>query len=266
MTPMRRRFLLASLGVLPLLYGGRSWAVASDLARAYGAQVDRTLPAPPDEARRYARLAQDALAQAGVTLARPQYLAVVDRDPYVQALLLFFRNADSTLELVGASPVSTGRTGGLDSFETPAGVFEHSRAAADFRSDGVPDADGLLRYGAKGLRVYDFGPQKVPQGWGDGKAAEMRLLMHATDPELLEQRLGSAQSDGGIRIPASLDGFIDQYGLLDGAWLVVVDTRRGSRPDWSPEPYIPRVLRRAARPPGTPPPSPPQGPPAVKIR
>lgn len=43
----------------------------------------------------------------------------------------------------------------------------------------------------------------------------MRLQMHATDPHLLEPRLGTAQSKGCIRIPAALNDFIDRYGILD---------------------------------------------------
>ena len=39
--------------------------------------------------------------------------------------------------------------------------------------------------------------------------------MHATDPDRLEQLLGTAQSKGCIRIPASLNEFIDRHGALD---------------------------------------------------
>jgi hypothetical protein len=90
----------------------------------------------------------------------------------------------------------------------------------------------------------------------------MRLQLHSTDLELLEPRLGSAQSKGCIRISASFNRFIDHYGILDaqydralaagqqlwvlppdreptpwsGQLLVVVDTRRERRPEWSPKP------------------------------
>src|SRR3569623_763150 len=96
----------------------------------------------------------------------------------------------------------------------------------------------------------------------------MRLLRHATDPDALEQRLGTAQSKGCIRIPAALDLLLDHYGVLDGAyesaaarggrlwvlqgdrepvegagrWLVIVDSARTERPDWAPRPYLPRRL------------------------
>ena len=65
------------------------------------------------------------------------------------------------------------------------------------------------------MRIYDFGWQQVPKGWGDGAVSEMRLQMQTTDPDLLEPRLGSPQSKGSIRIPASLNRLIDHYGVLD---------------------------------------------------
>ena len=87
----------------------------------------------------------------------------------------------------------------------------------------------------------------------------MRLQMHATDPERLEPLLGTWHSKGCIRIPASLNRFIDRYGLIDadyehaaaqgrklwillpertptawpGRYLVVVDSLRSSQPAWA---------------------------------
>lgn len=92
----------------------------------------------------------------------------------------------------------------------------------------------------------------------------MRLQMHATDADLLEPRLGSVQSKGCIRIPASLNRLLDRYGVLDldydsavaagrpmwvlpagrspveeaGRYLIVVDTLRSTRPDWFPAPPL----------------------------
>jgi hypothetical protein len=100
----------------------------------------------------------------------------------------------------------------------------------------------------------------------------MRLLLHATDPDLLEPKLGSVQSKGCIRIPASLNRLLDQHGLLDadyedalaegrhlwvlspqrtpaadaGRYLIVVDTQRAKRPAWSPSPFKPRPKRKPA--------------------
>ena len=124
---------------------------------------------------------------------------------------------------------------------------------------------GIQVYGAKGLRVFNFGWQQVAKGWGDGTVSQIRLQMHATDPDLMERRLGSAQSTGGVHIPASLNRLLDHHGVLDadyvqalregrtidvllgdrdqvrypGRYLVVVDSGRTERPDWSPAPFLP---------------------------
>lgn len=247
---------------------------APALAALYRAQVEARLDLPAAEARRYARLADEALARAGVELPQPQYLVVVDRDPWVQALLLLWRPAAGESIVVGASPVSTGMPGSFDHFETPLGVFDHSLANPDFRAEGTVNSNGIRGYGSKGLRIFDFGWQRVPKGWGDGAVSQMRLQMHATDPDLLERRLGTAQSKGCIRIPAALNRLLDRYGVLDaayeaagrdgkplwvldpqrepvdspGRYLVVVESGRDERPQWSPQPYIPRVRRPPAAP------------------
>lgn len=105
----------------------------------------------------------------------------------------------------------------------------------------------------------------------------MRLQMHATDARFLEPRLGTRQSKGCIRIPATLNRFIDHYGILDadyeaalaaghhfwvlpadreptpwsGRYLVVTETPRATRPDWA---------RRSSARPGPARPKPLQGP------
>jgi hypothetical protein len=236
-----------------------------DMASLYRARVDVRLQVPMEEIRRYEQLVRTALTQAGISLSEPQYLVVVDRDPNVQALLLLWRSAWGEFHGVGASPVSTGLPGTFEHFETPLGVFEHSLANPDFRSEGTPNSQGICGYGVRGMRVFDFGWQRVPKGWGDRALSDMRLQMHATDPDLLERRLGSAQSKGCIRIPASLNRLLDYYGVLDadyeqavregrklwvlqaqrqpvpnpGRYLVVVESQRADRPDWSPAPYLP---------------------------
>jgi hypothetical protein len=267
MLPRHRQFLKAAAILLLALSCGRLWASdpVADMAARYRDQVDRVLEVPPSEMPLYVRLTESALAKAGVALSQPQYLIVVDRDENMQALLLLFRGADGRWRLVGASPISSGLPGSPENFETPLGVFEHSRANADSRSEGTLDSEGLRPYGERGLRIYDFGWQAVPKGWGDGAASPMRLQMHATDPDLLERRLGTPQSKGSIRIPASLDRLIDRCGLLDagddktgregkpgavpgpgcdatafaGRYLIVVDSGRNERPEWNPRPYIP---------------------------
>ena len=79
--------------------------------------------------------------------------------------------------------------------------------------------------------------------------------------------VGSAQSEGCVRIPSALNDFIDRHTLLDdtyeravadgthlwvlrtdrtptstpGRYLVVVDSERKERPAWSPLPSLPSL-------------------------
>ena len=233
-----------------------------ELAIMYAAIVDKRLDLPLAEAQRYAGLIVDELNQTGLAGSPAQYLVLVDRSPRVQAVFLYWVAPDTLPQLIGASPASTGRPGRFDYFETPTGVFDHSIDNLDFRAEGTRNSQGIRGYGSKGMRVFDFGWQQAAKGWGDRSMATMRLQMHATDPDLLENRLGTAQSKGCIRIPATLNWLIDRYGLLDadyerelgagktlwmlhphrqptpwsGRYLIVVDTHREERPSWASAP------------------------------
>jgi hypothetical protein len=98
----------------------------------------------------------------------------------------------------------------------------------------------------------------------------MRLQMHATDPDLLEPFLGRPHSKECIRIPATLNTFVDHYGLIDaeyervasdgkllwllrpgrtptpwpGRYLVIVYPNAKSRPYWSPLPVARKPVAR----------------------
>jgi len=132
----------------------------------------------------------------------------------------------------------------------------------DFRAEGTRNEKGIRGYGARGLRVFDFGWVQAERTWGSRGRSLMRLQVHATDPDRLENQLGRPRSKGCIRIPASLNRFLDHYGLLDaeyeqairegkqlwvlrpdrepvaraGKYLVIVDSGRNDRPAWSPWP------------------------------
>lgn len=259
--PAWRGFLcrIALAGLLPLAAGQPAQAqpAPQDVARAFSAEVSPVLAPPAEEQARYGALAVEALRAAGITPLGPQFVLVVDRDVNVQAALLYWLSQPPVF--LGAAPVSTGRVGQFDHFETPIGVFTHSLANPDFRAEGTRNANGILGYGIKGMRVYDFGWQTANKGWGNHAPATMRLQMHATDPYRLEQRLGTAQSKGCIRIPATLNRLIDRLGLLDadyelaaalvtppwvllrdrspvagaGRYLIIVDTVRANRPPWA---------------------------------
>lgn len=234
----------------------------AELAQLFRTAVDRRLEVPAADQDLYARLAEDALAAAGLAPQAAQYVLVVDRSASVQALLLYWRPAAGAWQWVGASPVSTGRPGSFDHFETPLGVFDHTLDNPDFRAEGTFNANGIRGYGLQGMRVFDFGWVDVPKGWGDRQVIQMRLQLHATDPAQLERRLGTRQSKGCIRMPSTLNRLLDQYGILDaeyeraareglrlwvlredrepvvdaGRYLVIVDSGRKVRPAWSPLP------------------------------
>jgi hypothetical protein len=227
------------------------------LAQNYAREVDRRLSVPEDEQQAWASLLSMLLGDKELDA---QYVVLVDRNPFIQAVAIYWLAPDGTFHFIGASPASTGKPGSFDHFITPTGVFEHTVANPDFRAEGTRNENGILGYGRRGMRVYDFGWQLAERGWGRGGEGAMRLQMHATDPAFLERRLGTIQSKGCIRIPATLDTFIDHHAILDadyeqaidagqtfwvlsktrectawsGRYLVITDTGRISRPPWSP--------------------------------
>lgn len=232
----------------------------TDFRVLYEQQVDRRLAVPADEQRRYAAMLEHALRDGGVTPGSDQFVVLVDRSPLVQAVLLFWRaSSTGTSHLIGASPASTGRPSGFEHFETPLGVFAHTIDNPDFRAEGTCNELGICGYGARGMRVFDFGWVPARRGWGKRDVGPMRLQMHATDPRYLEPRLGTRQSKGCIRIPATLNRFIDHHGILDadydaalvagarfwmlsaeraptpwsGRYLVVVESVHSARPEWA---------------------------------
>jgi len=249
---------LLSAGAMP----ASAQPSAEDVIRAFRHEVTPALSVPTDEQTHYGILALHALETTGIRFSGPQYVIVVDRNVKVQAAMIYWLASSTSHTYVGGAPVSTGRIGQFDHFETPTGVFVHTPSNPDFRAAGTKNANGILGYGVKGMRVYDFGWQQARRGWSRQGISTMRLQMHATDPYLLEPKLGTPQSKGCIRIPAALNRLIDRMGLLDadyeraaglasppwvllrdrtpaygaGRYLIVVETVRRERPDWSPLP------------------------------
>jgi hypothetical protein len=233
------------------------------LRNVFAQDVTRRLKVPAAEQRAYADRLQTALGQHMLGNLSGEYVVVVDRNANVQALFIYFRAipADSW-QMIGASPVSTGRPGEYDHFITPLGVFDHTPSNMDFRSEGTLNENRIRGYGKRDMRIFDLGWAQGERGWGKGGMSQMRFQMHATDPDRLEPLLGIRHSKGCVRIPASLNAFIDHYGILDaeyatlvesgkslwvlksdrqvtpwaGRYIVVVDSERKSRPAWSPAP------------------------------
>ncbi|HEY3597739.1 MAG TPA: L,D-transpeptidase [Paraburkholderia sp.] len=225
--------------------------------------VTRRLKIPAADQRAYGARLQVALDDKTLGGLSGEYVVLVDRNENVQALFIYFRAtpADSW-QLIGASPVATGRPGQFDHFITPLGVFEHSPDNMDFRAEGTMNRNGIRGYGKHDMRIFDLGWAEGERGWGNGGMSPMRFQMHATDPDRLEPLLGIRHSKGCVRIPASLDVLLDRFGILDaeyedlvdsgrslwvlyrdrqvtpwaGRYIVVVDSARKTRPAWSPAP------------------------------
>lgn len=233
---MCRTTILLGVAVLPLLAAedGRG------LAAGYAAEVDRRVALSSAEADFYARY-----LKAAPELVPGQFALLVDRAQAVQLAAVFWRAMDGGWHLIGASPVSTGKPGRFDYFETPVGIFAHTLDNPDYRAEGTRNEYGIRGYGVKGMRVFDLGWTRAQKGWGDRREMDIRFQIHATDPVALEPRLGERHSKGCVRIPSTLNVFLDRYGILDADYQRAV--QEGKRPlvlrgDWRPTPWAGRYV------------------------
>jgi len=191
-------------------------AGAYAMRQNFAKEVDRRLTVPVADQQAYGRLLQHALDDDGHGDLANEFVVLVDRSANVQAIFIYFRaKAGDAWSMIGASPVSTGRPGTYDHFVTPLGVFQHVPGNMDFRAEGTLNEFKIRGYGARDMRIYDFGWAEGERGWGKGGKSPMRFQMHATDPEKLEPLLGMRHSKGCVRIPSTLNTFIDHYGILD---------------------------------------------------
>jgi len=147
-----------------------------------------------------------------------QYFVYVDRNPKKQIIFVcFFDSKNKKVIEIGKDRVSTGKSKkGQSYFVTPVGIFKNSLENFSYRALGTKNSKGWRGLGEKGSRVWDFGWQTTEKVV-KGKEREflIRLLIHATDPDFGEPRLGNVDSQGCIRISAKLNDFLDRFGLLD---------------------------------------------------
>lgn len=255
-SPIQRRQLLlgAAAACLPLAGLASIVYTPHELREQYRREVSPRLAMPADEVRLYGGIAELQLYNVGRELLEPQYLLVIDANPHVQAAMLFWRLLPGSYELVGASPVST-VAADSDNAMVPQGLFEQARTGATLAGCSRQPSCGSGRQ-----RVYDFGWQR--SGRGLGGTPDMRLQVRAADRRA-ERRLGAPCAEGCILLPASLVSFLDEYGVLDegvsgrtqrhvlpyrGRHLMLVDSEREDRPEWSPAPpalAAPRTVARA---------------------
>ena len=179
----------------------------------------------PESAQHWIAEAGAAVAASAQTIGRPQLLVVVDRNPDLQQMRIVLARPDGPWASLGGTKVSTGQMGRRDYYLTPTGVFLHTDLILDWRAEGTFNAQHIRGLGLKGMRVWDFGWQRAGKGWGTGEEGDIRLLLHATDPDYLERRLGRPASKGCVRVPAAMNRFLDRHGILDA------DYERASKDD-----------------------------------
>jgi lipoprotein-anchoring transpeptidase ErfK/SrfK len=188
------------------------------------------------------------LRATNTTIDTPQLVVVVDRDPSIETLaLMVARPGNAAWSLIGAVHVSTGQAGRKDYYITPVGVFRHSDAILDFRALGTYNEHHVRGLGVAGMRVWDFGWQWALKGWhNDSAGGDIRLQMHATDPDLLEGRLGRPASEGCVRVSSAMNKFLDSHGVLDADYERVAATdiryRALLKPDRTPSLLAGRLL------------------------
>lgn len=147
-------------------------------------------------------------------LAESQFFVYVDRNSQKQLIALCFFNADNRqIEIIGADKISTGNPNRKGHFITPVGFFKNTIENFSYRALGTKNSKGWRGLGVKNSRVWDFGWQKTP--YKKSEERDIRLLMHATDPDFGEARLGKVDSKGCIRVSGRMNNFLDYFGILD---------------------------------------------------
>jgi hypothetical protein len=191
-------------------------AAAAQLRAALSEEVPHLRVDRPKGRQGWISRSRAAIVASGHTISRPQILVVIDRNPRVQQMRLILAQPQGEWDVLGGTKISTGQIGRYDYFLTPAGVFLHTDAILDWRAEGTFNEHHVRGLGESGMRVWDFGWQPAVRGWRNAtKVSKMRLLLHATDPQTLERRLGRTASKGCIRIPEAMNLFLDRHGVLD---------------------------------------------------
>ncbi|GBD57681.1 L,D-transpeptidase [Gluconobacter wancherniae] len=201
---------------LPVVSDGEAREEAAALVLKMRQQIKRFTTYTPEHRARFIALAQTEIQAAGTVIDRPQLIMIVDRNENVQRMDYVLALPDAPWVSLGGSPVSTGNTGRKYYYITPTGVFQNSADRLGYRAEGTKNKNGIMGIGAKGSRVWDLGWQTATKGWlPKHETGQIRLEIHATDPHFLEWRLGHPASEGCIRIPATMNHFMDHYGLID---------------------------------------------------
>jgi len=222
----------------PSPYSAPVATLRADMAREVPAEIRAT---SADDGSWIARTEAE-FAASPYKISTPQLILAVDRNPAVQQLRVIFANPTGPWQVIGGGKVSTGVAGVRGYFITPTGVFPHTAGILDYRALGTYNEEHIRGLGIKGRRVWDFGWQTAVEGWRtDGETNEMRLAIHATDPDVFEQFLGRPASQGCVRVSAPMNVFLDRHAVLDADYLRHAAYDRAFAailpPDGDPFPY-----------------------------
>lgn len=191
--------------------------ISMQMRAALGA---KWLATPAPAAIRAVGAAQAMLRARGAVIDRREAVLIVDRAPSVQRLWVAIADPDPhQWAILGAVRVSTGKPGRKDHYKTPVGVFRLNGDVLGYRALGTKNEHGVRGIGIKGMRVWDFGWQTTEDWRTPDHVTAVRMEMHATDPTLLEYRLGHPDSEGCIRIPTAFNVALDHVGLIDRAFI-----------------------------------------------
>jgi hypothetical protein len=200
-------------------------AAVADLSAAMVREVPGLLAVRTEDEPDWNRRVAAELAAAGRSIDHPQLLVTVDRNPAVQQLRIVLARPNAPWLLIGATHVSTGEPGLTGHYKTPVGVFEHTSRIIDYRAEGTYSRRHHLRgLGVKGMRVWDFG-WHTTEDWRERNGwTRIRLEIHATDPVLLEPRIGQPSSKGCVHVSAALNRFLDRHGVIDADYERAAET------------------------------------------
>lgn len=225
----RRAFLALSLAAAAVPSSFRAASAQPAPADGVAAEVEAlraamaaevpSQGADPRDAAGWEALARGVLARSSYAVDAPQMVVVVDRAVAVQRMVLMVAVPGGPWSLVGGGRVSTGKPGRKDHYVTPTGVFLHTDRILGFRAQGTYNENRIRGYGARGMRVWDFGWQRTEHWRWPGTETDLRLAMHATDPAVLEPRLGRPDSAGCVRVAAAMNRFLDRRAALDADYL-----------------------------------------------
>lgn len=194
-----------------------------DMAREVTGEIPYNAPGQEN----WIAQARATVAASPYKIGAPQVIVAVDRNPDVQQLRVILANPHGQWQIVGGGKVSTGMAGLRGHYITPTGVFAHTTAIIDYRALGTYNENHIRGLGAKGRRVWDFGWQTAEKGWSpDHELGDMRLALHATDPDVLEPLLGHPHSEGCVRVSGTMNAFLDRHAILDADYLQFAGTDR----------------------------------------